>query len=76
MHGDYKTFWNRDQIYRHFGIDKFYDATYYDMSEDNVVNLGLKDKEFFKESAGYQKKMKTILFTSNHINEPLSVYFR
>lgn len=58
MHGDYKTFWNRDQIYRHFGIDKFYDATYYDMSEDNVVNLGLKDKEFFKESAGYQKKMK------------------
>ena len=28
------------------------------MSEDNVVNLGLKDKEFFKESAGYQKKMK------------------
>ncbi|OHS19422.1 polyglycerol-phosphate lipoteichoic acid synthase LtaS [Staphylococcus sp. HMSC55D02] len=58
MHGDYKTFWNRDQIYRHFGIDKFYDAIYYDMSEDNVVNLGLKDKEFFKESAGYQKKMK------------------
>ena len=56
MHGDYKTFWNRDQIYRHFGIDKFYDATYYDMSEDNVVNLGLKDKEFFKESAGYQRK--------------------
>ena len=42
MHGDYKTFWNRDQIYKHFGIDKFYDATYYDMSDENVVNLGLK----------------------------------
>lgn len=58
MHGDYKTFWNRDQIYKHFGIDKFYDATYYDMSDDNVVNLGLKDKIFFKDSADYQAKMK------------------
>ncbi len=58
MHGDYKTFWNRDQVYKHFGIDKFYDATYYDMSDDNIVNLGLKDKPFFKESAEYQSKMK------------------
>lgn len=58
MHGDYKTFWNRDQIYKHFGIDKFYDATYYDMSDDNVVNLGLKDKVFFHDSANYQAKMK------------------
>lgn len=58
MHGDYKTFWNRDQIYKHFGIDKFYDATYYDMSQENLENLGLKDKEFFKESANYLAKEK------------------
>ena len=58
MHGDYKTFWNRDQVYRHFCIDKFYDATYYDMSEENLENLGLKDKEFFKESADYLAKEK------------------
>ncbi|RIL44336.1 glycerol phosphate lipoteichoic acid synthase, partial [Mammaliicoccus fleurettii] len=58
MHGDYKTFWNRDQVYRHFGIAKFYDATYYDMSEENLENLGLKDKEFFKESADYLAKEK------------------
>ncbi|CUY00306.1 polyglycerol-phosphate lipoteichoic acid synthase LtaS [Staphylococcus epidermidis] len=58
MHGDYKTFWNRDQVYKHFGIDNFYDATYYDMSHDNIVNLGLKDKPFFKASADYQSKMK------------------
>ncbi|MDU3979662.1 MAG: polyglycerol-phosphate lipoteichoic acid synthase LtaS, partial [Staphylococcus epidermidis] len=37
MHGDYKTFWNRDQVYKHFGIDNFYDATYYDMSDDNKM---------------------------------------
>ncbi|QLK85499.1 polyglycerol-phosphate lipoteichoic acid synthase LtaS [Staphylococcus sp. 17KM0847] len=58
MHGDYKTFWNRDQVYRHFGIDKFYDATYYDMSPENLENLGLKDKEFFEESAEYLDKEK------------------
>lgn len=58
MHGDYKTFWNRDQVYRHFGVDKFYDATYYDMSPENLENLGLKDKEFFKESAEYLDKEK------------------
>lgn len=56
MHGDYKTFWNRDQIYKRFGVDKFYDATYYDMSDENLENLGLKDKEFFKESIPYLKK--------------------
>ena len=41
------------QVYKHFGIDKFYDATYFDMSPDNIENLGLKDKEFFKESTDY-----------------------
>ena len=64
MHGDYKTFWNRDQIYKHFGIDKFYDATYYDMSDENVVNLGLKDKPFFKASAEYQSKMKQPFYSN------------
>lgn len=58
MHGDYKTFWNRDQVYKHFGVDKFYDATYFDMSEKNLENLGLKDKEFFKESVPYLKAQK------------------
>ncbi|MCG3401825.1 polyglycerol-phosphate lipoteichoic acid synthase LtaS [Staphylococcus massiliensis] len=58
MHGDYKTFWNRDQVYKHFGIDKFYDATYYDMSPKNLENLGLKDKEFFTKSAEYLAKEK------------------
>ncbi|MBF7023576.1 polyglycerol-phosphate lipoteichoic acid synthase LtaS [Staphylococcus kloosii] len=65
MHGDYKTFWNRDQIYRHFGIDKFYDATYYDMSQKNIQNLGLKDKEFFKESIDYLAKEKQPFY--NHM---------
>ena len=50
FHGDNKSFWNRDEIYKEFGIDYFFDAEYYDMSEDQVIGYGLKDKPFFKES--------------------------
>ena len=50
FHGDYKSFWNRDEIYKQLGIDEFYDASYYDMSDDNIINYGLKDKPFFEES--------------------------
>lgn len=50
MHGDSKSFWNRDEIYKEFGIDYFFDEAYYDMSEENVIGYGLKDKPFFKES--------------------------
>ena len=53
-----------------------YDATYYDMSDDNIVNLGLKDKPFFKESAEYQSKMKgpfySIITLTNHYPFTLS----
>lgn len=50
FHGDGKSFWNRDEIYKEFAIDKFFDDTYYDMSGDNVIGYGLKDKPFFEES--------------------------
>ncbi|PWA10091.1 glycerol phosphate lipoteichoic acid synthase [Pueribacillus theae] len=58
FHGDYKSFWNRDKIYKQFGIDHFFDASYYDMSEDQVINYGLKDKPFFKESMPMLKSLK------------------
>ncbi|MBY7144151.1 LTA synthase family protein [Virgibacillus sp. NKC19-3] len=50
FHGDDKSFWNRDEVYKYLGIDEFYDSSYYDMSEDNVINYGLKDKPFLEES--------------------------
>lgn len=50
FHGDNKSFWNRDEIYKEFGIDKFFDSSYYEMNEENVINYGLKDKPFFKQS--------------------------
>lgn len=50
FHGDGKLFWNRDEIYKQFGIDYFFHEDYYDMSPENVIGYGLKDKPFFKES--------------------------
>src|SRR5699024_1231905 len=37
FHGDSKSFWNRDEIYKEFAIDKFFDDTYYDMSPEQVI---------------------------------------
>lgn len=50
FHGDAKSFWNRDEVYKHFGVDYFFDEAYYDMSEEQVIGYGLKDKPFFRES--------------------------
>ncbi|GGB42135.1 lipoteichoic acid synthase 1 [Lentibacillus populi] len=58
LHGDKRSFWNRDEIYKQFGIDKFFDSSYYDMSEDQVINYGLKDKPFFKESIPLLESME------------------
>lgn len=50
FHGDGKSFWNRDEIYKQFGIDYFFHEDYYDMSPERVIGYGLKDKPFFLES--------------------------
>src|SRR5699024_4838282 len=43
LHGDGKSFWHRDEIYKEFGIDYFIHDEYYDMSEEQVIGYGLKD---------------------------------
>ncbi|WP_205317631.1 LTA synthase family protein [Oceanobacillus zhaokaii] len=57
FHGDGKSFWNRDEVYKSFGVDEFYHEDYYDMSEENVINYGLKDKPFFEQSMPYLEEM-------------------
>lgn len=57
FHGNYKTFWNRDEMYKALGIEKFFDASYFDMSEENTINYGMKDKPMFAESMAYLKKL-------------------
>lgn len=50
MHSNNSSFWNRNEIYESFNIDKFYDIESYDVNEENSVNWGLKDIPFFEQS--------------------------
>ncbi|GAA0489206.1 lipoteichoic acid synthase LtaS1 [Salinibacillus aidingensis] len=58
FHGDGKSFWNRDNMYKSLGVNEFYYDSYYDMSKENVINYGLKDKPFFEQSMPYLKNME------------------
>lgn len=76
FHGNYKSFWNRDEIYKQFGYDNFFDASYYDMNEADVSNYGLKDKPFFKESEEYLSSLQQPFYTkfitlTNHFPYPI-----
>ncbi|NHM31078.1 LTA synthase family protein [Neobacillus terrae] len=71
FHGNYKTFWNRNVMYKALGYDQFYDAEYYNMSQENTKNYGMKDKPFFAESMPMLKNLKQPFYTkfitlSNH----------
>ncbi|WP_251553719.1 LTA synthase family protein [Neobacillus muris] len=71
FHGNYKTFWNRNVIYKSFGYDQFFDAEFYDMNDEDVKNYGLKDKPFFTESMPLLTSLKQPFYTkfitlSNH----------
>lgn len=71
FHGNYKTFWNRNEMYKAIGYDKFFDADYYDMSEGKIKNYGMKDKPFFQESMPLLTGLKQPFYTkfitlSNH----------
>ncbi|MED4225119.1 LTA synthase family protein [Neobacillus cucumis] len=71
FHGNYKTFWNRNVMYRQLGYDQFFDAEYYDMSTENTKNYGMKDKPYFQESMPMLESLKQPFYTkfitlSNH----------
>jgi lipoteichoic acid synthase len=71
FHGNYKTFWNRNVMYKALGYDQFFDASYYDMSAENVKNYGMKDIPYFKESMPMLESLKQPFYTkfitlSNH----------
>lgn len=52
FHGNVGSFWNRNEIYKSFGFDHFYDANYYDTSAPiDMAEYGLLDKPFFEQSA-------------------------
>jgi lipoteichoic acid synthase len=71
FHGNYKTFWNRNEMYKSLGYDQFFDAEYYSMTDENKKNYGMKDKPFFQESMPMLESLKQPFYTkfislSNH----------
>lgn len=57
FHGNYKSFWNRDKMYKALGFDQFFDAEYYDMKEEDTVSYGLMDKPFYEQT---EAKLETL----------------
>lgn len=76
FHGNNKSFWNREEMYKSLGYDMFYDSTYYNMKEENVINYGLEDKPFFKETIPYLQSIPQpfyakLITLSNHFPYPI-----
>jgi lipoteichoic acid synthase len=50
FHGNSGTFWNRNEIYKSFGYNHFFDSNYFEMKEEDLAEYGLMDKPFFEGS--------------------------
>lgn len=71
FHGNSGNFWNRNETYKHLGYDYFFDASYYDVNEDNSFQYGLHDKPFFQQSVQYLEHLQQPFYSkfiavSNH----------
>lgn len=50
MHANNADFWNRRAMHKNLGYERFYAKADYDVQKENIIGLGLSDKEFFKQS--------------------------
>ena len=75
MHANNGSFWNRNVMHKTLGYDKLYARDTYDYSnEDEIIGMGLSDKEFFRQSVEKIKKISeennnyylTLITLSNH----------
>ncbi|MCJ7843504.1 LTA synthase family protein [Lederbergia sp. NSJ-179] len=57
FHGNDAFFWNREIAYQTFGYDRFFSKEDYDVTEENSINYGLKDIDFFKQSLPYLSQL-------------------
>ncbi|SEM21791.1 lipoteichoic acid synthase [Mesobacillus persicus] len=58
FHGNTGSFWNRDEIYKSFGYDHFFDSSYYEMNPEDLADYGLHDKPFFEQSMPKLQSLK------------------
>lgn len=57
MHANNADFWNRRNMYKSIGYDKFYSKVDFEVTKENSIGLGLSDKEFFTQSIPYLKEI-------------------
>lgn len=71
FHGNVGNFWNRNETYKHFGYDYFFDSSYYDVNDENSFQYGLMDKPFLNQSIKYLERLQQpfyskFILVSNH----------
>ena len=74
MHGNYSSMWNRNKAHPSLGYQGMYFEDSFTYTDDDVINLGINDKLFFKEAipmlenieSTYTNYMGTIITLSNH----------
>jgi len=50
FHSNGGSFWNRNEVYKSFGYNRFFDSSYYEMQDGNLTDYGLMDKPFYQQS--------------------------
>jgi lipoteichoic acid synthase len=50
FHGNTGSFWNRNEVYKSFGYDHFFDSSYYKLDPEDLAQYGLMDKPFVEQS--------------------------
>lgn len=64
FHGNNGSFWNRNEIYKSFGFEHFFDASYFDTNaSENMAEYGLLDKPFFNQSESLLKSLPQPFYT-------------
>ncbi|WP_088815984.1 MULTISPECIES: LTA synthase family protein [Listeria] len=76
FHGNIGSFWNRNNAYKRFGYDYFFDSSYYDLTKANSTDYGLKDKPFYEQSMEMLKQLPQpfqtkFITVSNHFPYPV-----
>ncbi|PGS56567.1 LTA synthase family protein [Bacillus sp. AFS041924] len=71
FHANNKSFWNRNVMYPTLGYDRYFNEVDYTITDENSVNWGLKDEDFFQQSLPLLSQVKQPFYTrfltlSNH----------
>lgn len=77
FHGNAGSFWNRNEIYKSFGFNHFFDENFYDVNPEDLTDYGLMDKPFFEQSKELIESLPQPFYTkfitvTHHYPYPIS----